>query len=53
MAACEAVFFKLKREIASELILTPYDATLPVFFTCDAPPVGVAGVLSHNISGLE
>jgi hypothetical protein len=28
--ACEAVFFKLKREIASKRILTPYDPTLLV-----------------------
>jgi hypothetical protein len=52
-AACEAAFIKLKREIASERILTPYDPTLPVVLTCDASPVGVAGILSHIIEEKE
>jgi hypothetical protein len=38
-AACEAVFIKLTREIASECILTPYDPALPVVFTCDTSTV--------------
>jgi hypothetical protein len=49
----EAVFVKLKREIASERILAPYDPTLPVVLICDASRVGVAGVPSHIIDGPE
>jgi hypothetical protein len=42
MAACKAVFIKLKREIACLVVLT-----------CDASTVGVAGILSHIIDGQE
>jgi hypothetical protein len=44
---------ELKREIASERVLTVYDPTLPVVLTCDAIPMGVSGVLSHIIEGQE
>lgn len=52
-AACEAAFKKLKNEIASDRTLTPYDPMLPLVLTCDASPVGIAGVLAHSIEGQE
>jgi hypothetical protein len=53
MAACEAVVVKMKREIASERVLSPYNQTLPVILTCDASPMDVVGVLSQIIDRQE
>lgn len=43
---CENAFQKLKSEIASDTILTPYQPELPLILTCDASPMGIAEVLS-------
>ena len=50
---CEKAFQDLKREIASDRVLIPYDPDLPIVLTCDGSPTGVAGVLSHIINGSE
>ncbi|XP_044741936.1 uncharacterized protein K02A2.6-like [Chrysoperla carnea] len=51
--ACEAAFIRLKDEIASDRTLTPFDPSKPTILSCDASPVGIAGVLSHVIDGHE
>lgn len=51
--ACEHAFITLKQSIASDITLTPFDPNLPVVLTCDASPVGIAGVLNHSIDGKE
>ncbi|XP_018392965.1 PREDICTED: uncharacterized protein K02A2.6-like [Cyphomyrmex costatus] len=51
--ACEDAFLKLKNEISSDRILTPYNPELPLVITCDASPTGVAGMLSHVLNGIE
>ncbi|XP_054275642.1 uncharacterized protein K02A2.6-like [Macrosteles quadrilineatus] len=50
---CESSFQKLKQEICSDRVLIPYDPKLPVVLSCDASPVGIAGILSHIVNGHE
>lgn len=50
---CEAAFLRLKQEIASDRVLTPYDPALPLQLACDASPYGIAAVLSHVMNGEE
>lgn len=52
-AKCEAAFIKLKSEIASDRVLTPFDPSLPVILATDASPTGIATVLSHTINEVE
>lgn len=52
-SSCESSFIKLRNEIASDRVLVPFDPSLPVTLACDASPVGIAGVLSHIIDGVE
>lgn len=52
-AECEQAFLNLKREIVSDRILVPYDATQPIRLACDASPVGIGAVLSHVIGDQE
>lgn len=52
-AKCESAFLRLKREIASDQVLTPYHPELPLRLACDASPYGIAAVLSHVINGDE
>ncbi|CAB0007910.1 unnamed protein product [Nesidiocoris tenuis] len=40
-------FRKIKEEIASDRILTPFNPRLPIVLATDASPVGLSGVLSH------
>lgn len=44
---CETVFRNIKKEIASDRVLVPYDPKYPLQLACDASPTGIAGVLSH------
>lgn len=48
--ACDKAFCKLKNEIASDKVLTPFNPDLPVVLTCGASPTGIAAVLSHTIN---
>jgi len=50
---CKEAFTKLKNEIASDRVLTPFNPKLPITIACDASPYGVAGVLSHSVKGIE
>ena len=50
---CREAFNKLKKEIASDRVLMPYDPELPLQLACDASPTGIAGVLSHIVNGEE
>ncbi|XP_046810023.1 uncharacterized protein K02A2.6-like [Lucilia cuprina] len=50
---CREAFNKLKKEIASDRVLMPYDPELPLQLACDASPTGIAGVLSHLVDGEE
>ncbi len=52
-AECEASFLKLKTEICSERVLTPFNPELPIILTTDAGPSGIAAVLSHQIENEE
>ncbi|XP_018359746.1 PREDICTED: uncharacterized protein K02A2.6-like [Trachymyrmex cornetzi] len=51
--ACEGAFLKLKNEISSDRILTPYNPKSTLVVTCDASPTGIAGILSHVLNGIE
>lgn len=44
---CEEIFHKLKEEICSEKILTPFQVHLPITLATDASPTGYGAVLSH------
>ncbi|KAK7579781.1 hypothetical protein V9T40_008715 [Parthenolecanium corni] len=44
---CEKAFEEVKREIASDRVLVPYDPQLPVLLATDASPYGLGAVLSH------
>lgn len=50
---CKKAFDDLKREIASDRVLIPFNPELPVQLACDASPTGIAGVLSHLIGDKE
>lgn len=52
-AECQNAFNKLKKEIASDRVLMPYNPELPLQLACDASPTGIAGVLSHLVQGEE
>ncbi|XP_037931378.1 uncharacterized protein K02A2.6-like [Teleopsis dalmanni] len=39
--------------MCSNMVLIPFDPTLPIIVATDASPTGIAGVLSHNINGSE
>ena len=45
--ACKTAFNTVKEQIASELVLTHFDANLPVRVASDASPYGLGAVLSH------
>ncbi|XP_055924024.1 uncharacterized protein K02A2.6-like [Eupeodes corollae] len=51
--SCELAFIKLKEEIMSNRVLTPYDPQLQTTLACDASPVGIAAVLSQIDEGVE
>ena len=44
---CEIAFNKLKEEITSKNVLTPFNVNLPVTLATDASPVGLGAVLSN------
>lgn len=50
---CEKSFKKLRGELASDRVLTPYNPGLPLQLACDAGPTGIAGILSHIVGGHE
>ncbi|XP_054280695.1 uncharacterized protein K02A2.6-like [Macrosteles quadrilineatus] len=50
---CEKAFINIKKEIASDRVVVPFDPDLPVSIACDASPHGISGVLSHIINGEE
>lgn len=50
---CEKAFNNIKKEIASDRVLVPYNPRLPLQLACDASPTGIAGVLSHIIGDEE
>lgn len=46
---CETAFQKAKVEIASDQVLMPFTAELPVTLATDASPYGISAVLSHRL----
>lgn len=50
---CAKSFDILKKELASERVLTSYNPGLPLQVACDAGPTGIAGILSHIVDGHE
>ncbi|GFR74956.1 retrovirus-related Pol polyprotein from transposon opus [Elysia marginata] len=44
---CQDAFHTIKSMVASDLILTHYDPTLPLKLATDASPYGLGAVLSH------
>ncbi|XP_044731858.1 uncharacterized protein K02A2.6-like [Chrysoperla carnea] len=46
---CNDAFEKIKTELASERVLTPYNPNYPLILETDASPVGLSGILSHEI----
>lgn len=50
---CQKSFDMIKKEIASDRVLMPFNPELPIQLACDASPTGIAGVLSHIIDGEE
>ena len=46
-ANCQAAFEKFKQLLASDLLLTHYDPSLPIMVALDAPNYGVITVISH------
>ncbi|BES87325.1 Hypothetical Protein NTJ_00130 [Nesidiocoris tenuis] len=48
-SSCQQAFDRLKNEIASDRVLTPFNPDLPVVLACDASPTGIAAILSHTI----
>lgn len=52
--ACDKVFLDLKKEIASDRVLTPYNPNLPLSIATDASPTGLGAVISHTFpDGVE
>ncbi|CAA9999561.1 unnamed protein product, partial [Nesidiocoris tenuis] len=50
---CEVSFEKIKREIASDRVLTHYNPSLPITLATDASPYGLGAVLSNVVDGKE
>lgn len=50
---CEEAFLNIKKEIVSNTVLMSFNPDLPIIVSCDASPVGVAGILSHFVNGVE
>eukprot|EP00731_Ephydatia_muelleri_P006519 Em0003g767a len=50
---CSTAFEKVKRLIASELVLTHFTPDQPMVLSCDASAYGLGAVLSHNGPGGE
>ena len=46
-AACQQAYTAVKQLVASERVLTHYDASLPIRLACDASPYGLGSVMSH------
>uniref|UniRef100_A0A131XQ90 RNA-directed DNA polymerase n=1 Tax=Ixodes ricinus TaxID=34613 RepID=A0A131XQ90_IXORI len=44
----QKAFCDLKKLLASDAVLVPYDPQRPVVLSCDASPVGVGAVLAHR-----
>ena len=47
---CKTAFHSVKEMITSEQVLTHYDPSLPLRLACDASPVGIGAVLSHEMN---
>nr|VZI04770.1 unnamed protein product [Spirometra erinaceieuropaei] len=45
---CEKAFVQLKSMLSSDVLLTHYDLTLPIFVAADASNHGVGAVISHT-----
>ncbi|XP_054279059.1 uncharacterized protein K02A2.6-like [Macrosteles quadrilineatus] len=50
---CEKAFTRVKEEIASDTVLTPYNPDLPVILATDASSVGLSAVLYHKMPNNE
>lgn len=50
---CENAFKKIKQEIASDRVLTPYNPDLPLTLSTDASPYELGAIISHIINGEE
>ena len=50
---CEKSFDTLKKELASEHVLMPYNPDLEVHLACDASLTGITVILSHIVDGRE
>ena len=50
---CSTAFEKVKRLIASELVLTHFTPDRPLVLSCDASAYGLGALLSHNGPGGE
>ena len=50
---CRQAFNKVKEMLASNLLLTHYDVSMPLKLSTDASPYGVAAVLAHVVDGFE
>lgn len=52
--ACQKSFQSIKRMLASEVVLMPFNPNLPLVLSTDASPVGVSAILAHRLpSGVE
>lgn len=47
--ACQKAFEEAKRSLLSNRVLVHYDPDLPLILACDASPVGVGAVISHQM----
>lgn len=46
-------FQSIKNKILSKQVLIPYDSEEAVILYCDASPIGIGGVLTHRIDGVD
>lgn len=46
---CEKAFQRIKTEVTSNAVLTPYNPSLPLILATDASPWGISAILSHKM----
>lgn len=48
-ASCQTAFDGAKKQLLSNRVLVHYNPELPLILTCDASPVGIGAVISHQL----